>query len=423
MVGRISTKLLTAKQVESESRTGYHADGSNTGLYLQVTSRNARITRSWVYRFTSPVTRTRREIGLGSTAVRKLTDARSLAHDFRLQVLNGLDPKDERDNLKTQKSLASANQITFDEAARQCIEMKSAEWKNAKHQQQWVNTLETYVSPGIGKLAVNTISIELVFRVLQPIWQSKTETAMRVRQRIEVVLDWCKARGYREGDNPASLKGGLGDLLPKGKKIMKVEHHPAIPFERINDFVTDLRRLKGTAPLALELLLLTAARTSEVTQAKWGEIDFDTKVWTVPAERMKAGSEHRIPLTTRAVNILTIMKAAQQNDYVFTGHSLVKNPHLSNGAFLAVMKRLDAFSAYTPHGLRSSFRDWGSERTNFSNETLELALAHTIKNKAESAYRRQDQLAKRVKLMHLWEKYVNTATQSAKVITFKRVAE
>lgn len=422
-MGRISTKLLTAKQVESESRTGYHADGSNTGLYLQVTSRKGRITRSWIYRFTSPITKTRREIGLGSTSIRKLTDARSLAHEFRSQVLNGLDPKNERDDLKTQKSLANANKITFNEAAQQCIEMKSAEWKNTKHQQQWINTLETYVSPTLGKLAVNTISIDLVFRLLQPIWQSKTETAMRVRQRVEVILDWCKARGYREGDNPASLKGGLGDLLPKGKKIKRVKHHAAIPFTQTNNFVTDLRLLKGTAPLALEFLLLTAARTSEVTQAKWCEFDLDTKIWTVPAERMKAGSEHRIPLTSRALDILIIMKAAIQNEYVFSGQSITKNPHLSNGAFLSVMKRLPNFCAYTPHGLRSSFRDWGSECTNFSNETLELALAHTIKNKAESAYRRQDQLTKRIKLMQLWEKFIDTSAQPAKVINLKRVAE
>jgi integrase len=227
-----------------------------------------------------------------------------------------------------------------------------------------------------------------------------------VRQRIEVVLDWCKARGYCNGDNPARLKGALGELLPRSQKIKKVEHHPAIPYTQINEFVLTLRKEGGSAPLALEFMLLTAARTGEVVAAKWDEVDFDSMVWTVPAERMKSSKEHRVPLSKRAVEILQTMMAVTQNEYIFPGHSVAKNSHMSTGTCRIVMKRMDNFSQYTPHGLRSTFRDWAAETTSFANETLELALAHTISNKAEAAYRRQDQLEKRIKLMQQWETYL-----------------
>jgi integrase len=241
-----------------------------------------------------------------------------------------------------------------------------------------------------------------------------------VRQRIEVVLDWCKARGYLKGENPARLKGALGELLPKAQKIKKVEHHAAIPYTRANEFVLSLRKMHGTAPLALEFMLLTAARTGEVVGASWEEIDFQTKIWTVPAERMKAGREHRVPLCNRAIEILKVMQQAKQNDFVFAGHSINKNPHLSTGAFLAVFKRLTVFKEFTPHGLRSCFRDWASERTQFQNETLELALAHTIKNKAEAAYRRQDQLEKRAKLMQQWQQFVEASPSENNVASFSQ---
>ncbi len=417
-MGRIAEKPLTAKQVESEKRDGYYADGACPGLNLQVAKGQDRITRSWVFRYTSPTTRKRRELGLGSTRVRSLADARKLASDFRLQVLNGQDPKDERDKQRAVAMAARAHRITFDEAVSKCLETKSLEWKNVKHGQQWINTLKTYASPLLGKQPVELITTDLVYKVLEPIWVTKTETATRVRQRIEVVLDWCKARGYFQGENPARLKGALGELLPKAQKIKKVEHHAAIHYTQVHEFVTALRAMPGTAPLALEFMLLTAARTGEAVGARWDEIDIDVaaKVWTVPAERMKAGREHRVPLCSRAVDILKTMKAARQNDYVFPGHSVKKNPHLSTGAFLAVFKRLPKFKGYTPHGLRSCFRDWASERTQFQNETLELALAHTIKNKAEAAYRRQDQLDKRAKLMQQWQQHIETTNQSSSII-------
>lgn len=415
-MGRTAAKTLSARQVETEVRPGYHADGPHTGLYLQVTPVQDRVTRSWVFRYTSPTTRKRRELGLGSARIRKLADARALSAELRLQVLNGVDPKDERDRAKTTAIAARASLITFDEALVQCMSAKAVEWKNIKHGQQWQNTLTTYASPLLGRMTVDLITTELVYKVLQPIWQTKTETATRVRQRIETVLDWCKARGYCKGDNPARLKGALGELLPKSQKIKKVEHHAAIPYRQINEFVTALRKEGGSAPLALEFMLLTAARTGEVVAAKWDEVDFDGQVWTVPASRMKSGKEHRIPLSTRALAILRLMKAGKQNDYIFPGHSVQKSSHMSTGTCRIVIKRMEIFSAYTPHGLRSTFRDWAAETTSFANETLELALAHTIANKAEAAYRRQDQLEKRAKLMQQWQRYVESSRVSAEVV-------
>ncbi len=421
-MGRQAAKALSAKQVENETRIGYHADGPNTGLYLQVTLSKTGITRSWVYRYTSPTTKKRRELGLGSARVRKLADARSLSSELRLKVLNGTDPKDERDMRKATTIANRAQQITFDAAVIECMKAKAPEWKNVKHGQQWLNTLNTYAGPILGKMPVELITTELVHKVLQPIWQTKTETATRVRQRIESVLDWCRARGYRHGDNPARLKGALGELLPKSQKIKRIEHHPAIPYNQIHNFVEDLRKQGGSAPLALEFMLLTATRTSEVVEAQWSEVDLTTKVWTIPATRMKTGKEHRVPLSTRALEILLSMSKARQNHFVFSGHSVAKNSHMSSGTCRIVMKRMSNFSAYTPHGLRSTFRDWAAETTHFANETLELALAHTIKNKAEAAYRRQDQLEKRAKLMEQWARFIASKPTTAEVIPLNKVA-
>jgi integrase len=419
-VGRVAAKALSARQVDTETRLGYHADGPHTGLYLQVAASAGGVTRSWIFRYTSPTTLKRRELGLGSTRTRKLADARALSAKLRLMVLNGLDPKDERDKERALAISRRATQITFDEAASKCLETKSLEWKNIKHGQQWQNTLATYASPLLGKIPVEQITTELVHRVLEPIWIKKTETATRVRQRIEVVLDWCKARGYCKGDNPARLKGALGELLPKSQKIKKVEHHAAIPYPQINEFVVALRKEGGSAPLALEFMLMTATRTGEVVAAKWSEVDFDSRVWTVPVERMKSGKEHRAPLSKRAMEILQTMWAVKQNEYIFPGHSVTKNSHMSTGTCRIVMKRMDNFSQYTPHGLRSTFRDWAAETTSFANETLELALAHVIKNKAEAAYRRQDQLEKRAKLMQHWQNFIEMPSKLGSVLQLRK---
>jgi len=415
VVGRIGAKTLNARQVDTEKRIGYHSDAATSGLYLQVVSGTTGIRRSWIYRYTSPTTKTRREIGLGSTTARSLAEARNLAREYQAKVLDKIDPKDERDHANATLVAERAKQITFEQAMIECIKVKSLEWKNAKHIQQWTNTLTTYAFPTLGKQPVNTITTELIYKTLEPIWVEKTETATRIRQRIEIILDWCKARGYCTGDNPARLKGALGELLPKSQKIKNVTHFAALPFVQANSFLVELQKQNGVAPLALEFLMLTAARTNEVIGARWEEIDLNSKVWTIPAERMKMEKEHRVPISKRAFEILKAMDKAKLNEFVFPSHSVSKNSHLSNGAFLSVMKKLGTFSQYTPHGLRSTFRDWAAETTNFSNEVLELALAHTIKNRAEAAYRRQDQLEKRVKLMEQWAIYIQATVNNATV--------
>jgi integrase len=407
-VGRVAAKPLTARQVETETKLGYHADSTARGLYLQVTQGATSITRSFLFRYTSPTLRKRREMGLGPVSVRKLADARALVLGFRTQLLEGIDPLDARDQQRVANALSRAQQITFEQAATECIKVKSPEWKNVKHKQQWENTLTTYVHPTLGKVPIHLITTEAVFGVLSPIWLDKTETATRVRQRIEVVWDWAKARGYCTGENPARLKGALGELLPKAQKVKRVEHHAALPYQKVSAFVTALRAKKGVSALAFEFMILTATRTSEVTQARWDEIDLVAKVWTIPASRMKAGKEFRVPLSTRAIEILKTMNKGGVNEYIFFGHKVTNSSHLSNGAFLAVLKKMEGYEDITPHGFRSCFRDWSSECTNFANETLELALAHAISNQTEASYRRQDQLEKRHLLMQDWCAFIQS---------------
>jgi len=409
---------LTARGVATTTKLGYTADGAAAGLNLQVTQGVNGLVRSWVFRYTSPTTLKRRELGLGPLDVVTLADARDKASRMRLQVIEGVDPKDRRDQDHAARIAERTNRTTFEEAAGKCIATKVHEWKNERHKAQWGSTLSTYAYPVIGSKPVNEITMEDVLRVLEPIWTTKTETATRVRQRIETVMDWAKARKLYAGDNPASLKGGLGQLLPKASKIVKVEHHAALPYAKAFDFVQALRTKRGVSPKALEFLLLTAARSGEVLGAKWDEIDLDLGVWTIPADRMKAGREHRVPLCERAKAIVNDMRAGQQCDYIFpdpTGKNC-----MSSAALLSVMKKMPDFKRYVPHGLRSTFRDWASETTNVANETLELALAHTIKNQAEAAYRRGDQLEKRVKLMQQWQAFIERKPEPAKVLTIER---
>lgn len=413
-MGRTARTALTVRQVETWAKLGYTADGKQPGLNLQVVEGVSGYARSWVFRYTSPVTGKRREIGLGPLSLRGLAEARELAEAYRKQVASGIDPKDVRDAEKAARTAARPTVLTFQQAAEQCVATRQHEWKNAKHRHQWTATLKTYAYPMLGSLPVDQIAMEQVLSVLEPIWTTKTETATRLRQRIETVMDWAKARKLYAGDNPASLKGGLGQLLPKASKIVKVKHQPALPYQQINAFVQELRQKKGVSPKAFEFLILTAARSGEVLGAKWDEFDLKGKVWTIPAKRMKAGREHRVPLSGRAMALVEEMLAGKQCEYVFPNPS-GKKP-MSNGALLAVIKGMPAYAQYVPHGFRSTFRDWAAETTAFANETLELALAHTIKDKAEAAYRRQDQLEKRVALMGQWARHVETqATERAVV--------
>lgn len=392
--------LNSVKSVEAISEPGYHRCGP--GLYLQV-SRHG--TKSWLYRYKSPTTKKQREMGLGSISFISLAEARQLANTYKRFVIDGKDPIEERKRSRAQQQLEQSRNLLFADVARACITSKSHEWKNVKHAKQWVNSLQAYAFPILGELPMSEVSTELVLRVLEPIWVSKAETASRVRQRIETIWDYGKARNYVEGENPARLRGHLDKLLPNTAKVKRVRHFAALPYKDIGKFIKELRERTGYSALGLEFLILTAARTGEVLGAKWREIDFEKEVWTIPGNRMKAGSEHRVPLCCRAVEILhSISTNSDPDEYIFAGWK--RNTGLSNNAFLALLKKMDR-SDITAHGFRSCFRDWAAEEAyEFANETIEMALAHTIKNKTEAAYRRGDQLERRRTLMQTWNDYL-----------------
>jgi integrase len=397
--------LKSARGVETVTDVGYHR--CDPGLYLQVASGG---TKSWLFRYKSPVTAKQREMGLGALSLVSLAVARDMTLECRRQVLSGLDPLEEREKVKRARQLEQARSITFQEAAEQCIASKKPEWKNAKHAQQWANSLTTYAYPVFGNLSVSDLDTDLVLKAIEPIWISKAETASRVRQRIETVWYWARARKYVEGENPARLRGHLDKILAKTAKVKRVKHHAAVPYKQIATFITKLRGRKGSSALAMEFMILTAARTGEVRGARWQEIDLTTKVWVIAADRMKAGREHRVPLCNRAMEILNSMKSNRNpEEFVFPGWKT--GTGLSDGAMLALLRKMDV-GPYTPHGFRSTFRDWAAEEAHqFSNETIELALAHTIRNKAEAAYRRGDQLERRRDLMAAWSEYTASYTQ------------
>jgi len=277
------------------------------------------------------------------------------------------------------------------------LRAKSAEWSNAKHRQQWKNTLETYAAPYLGNLAVSTIDVPHMLACLEPIWQTKNETANRVRGRIESILDWATVRKYRTGENPARWKGHLDKVLPAPSKIQKVEHHRALPIDAIKSFMKDLRQRPGMAARALEFVVLTAARSGEVRGATWPEFDLQAKIWTIPGERMKAGNEHRVPLSSDALRLLQQLPRLAETDLLFPGSKLQV---LSDMSLTAVMRRMKVDAV--PHGFRSTFRDWASERTNYPRDLAEQALAHTLQSKVEAAYRRGDALEKRRVMMEDW---------------------
>lgn len=409
---------FTARGLSSVTTPGYHRDPESKCLYMQVVKGAYGHSRSWIFRYTSPTLQKRREMGLGALETHSLAEARRTVLELRRMVIDGLDPAEERAKTKNSAIQAISNSITFSKAAELCIKGKRAEWKNTKHADQWESTIKTFVIPFIGHLRVDQITTAHIAKLLEqeikkksgeiegPFWNVRTETATRVRQRIEVILDWCTAHEYIKGENPARLKGALAHLLPKANKIQKKTHHPALPFQQIGEFIKELRTKSGFSVLALEFLILTATRTSEVLNARWSEFDMKTKVWTIPAERMKAGKAHRVPLSTRAVEIYEYLAQHRINDFLFPSiHH--KKESMSNMSLIAIMKRMPAYSQYVPHGFRSTFRDWAAETTDYPNETVELALAHAIKNKSEAAYRRQDQLDKRSKLMEEWEEFIN----------------
>ncbi len=376
--------------------SGLHAVGGVSGLYLQITPAWA---RSWILRAT--IGGKRRDMGLGGFPDVPLAQAREKAREARTKIGQGLDPILERERALSALRADQAKSMTFEAACIALIDAKSDEWRNAKHRAQWTASLETYAYPTIGKLQVGDIGQAQVLNVLQPIWREKTETANRLRGRIEQVLDWARVRGYREGENPARWRGHLDKLLPAPTKIARVTHHRALPIDAMPSFMADLRERKGMAARALEFLVLTAARSGEVRGAAWSEIDIDAAVWTVPAERMKAHKEHRVPLSPQVLALLADLPRIEGDELVFPAP---RGGVLSDMTLTAVMRRMELDAV--PHGMRSTFRDWAAERTQFPREVAEMALAHTIGNAVEAAYRRGDLFAKRAEMMTVWSAFL-----------------
>lgn len=383
---------LTSLKVASLSKRGLYADG--LGLYLQVAEGG---TKSWLFRFMRDGRA--RKMGLGPVHTVTLAMARDKATEARRKLLDDIDPIEMRKEARQTARLEAATALSFKECAERYIAAHRSGWKNEKHAAQWAATLDAYAYPCFGDLAVASIDVGLVLKALEPIWNVKPETASRVRGRIESVLDWATARKYRAGDNPARWRGHLDHLLPARKDIAKVRHHPALPYAEAGSFMRQVEALEGVSPRALEFAILTAARTGEVVGARWPEIDLEAKMWTIPGERMKAGKEHRVPLSDRAVEILKSLPREKTPQYVFIGDK--PGRALSNMALLMTLRRIGR-TDLTTHGFRSTFRDWAAEQTAYPNEMLEMALAHTVSDKTEAAYRRGDMVEKRRRLMQDW---------------------
>ena len=393
---------LSAAGVAKARKPGRYGDGG--GLWLQVTATETKqgpsIAKSWLFRYM--LLGKARQMGLGPVHTVTLAEARDKARQARALLLEGIDPINARHGRRADALAEAAKQITFADAAEKYIAAHRSGWKNEKHGEQWKKTLENYAFPIIGNMAVASVETAHVLRVLEPIWNTKTETASRVRGRIESVLDWAKVRKYRTGDNPARWRGHLDKLLPAKTKVRKVKHHDAMPYTNVPGFVDELRALDHISARALEFTILTAARTGETIGARWSEIDMSAKVWTVPGERTKSGREHRVPLSDRALEILAGVPREDGNDHVFIGGR--KGSGLSNMAMLALLRGMIE-NGLTVHGFRSSFRDWAGESTNFPREIAEAALAHVLPDKTEAAYRRGDALEKRRRLMDAWARF------------------
>lgn len=395
--------MLTEMKIKAAG-PGMHSDGN--GLYLQVrrgSDAAVRPSKSWIFRF--QLNGHRREMGLGSLADVSAKTARLVAMDARRLVVGGIDPLERRRELAVQaeiKASAPATKpVTFKDAALDYIDRHKAGWRNAKHGQQWENTLETYAFPTLGEIPVAEVDDKLVLEVLRPIWHTRTETATRVRSRIETVLDAARAGKLRSGDNPARWKGHLSLLLPKPRKVTPVKHHPALPFSEAPRFMSELRTHSGMSALCLQLVVLTAVRSGEALKARWTEFDRTSGLWNIPASRTKTGKEHRVPLSADALTVLENAAAMRQNEYVFPG---VKSGKPMSDMALTMLVR-GMRSGITVHGFRSTFRDWVAEKTSYANELAEMALGHAIGGAVEAAYRRGDMFERRRQLMNDWAQW------------------
>ncbi|HHG89434.1 MAG TPA: DUF4102 domain-containing protein [Devosia sp.] len=402
------------------------AVGGVAGLMLQITPSGA---KSWLLR--TKVGMKRREFGLGGYPEIALATARDRARDLKEKIRDGIDPIQERKEKKAALIAAQRRGLTFSEAVDKYLRAKLDQYKNAKHRQQWRNTLLTYAVPELGSMLVQEITPQDVLRVLQPIWIDKTETASRVRGRIEAVLSWATVSGHRTGDNPARWAGNLKELLPAPSKVAKEGHHPALQIDDVQRWLASAREMDGIGRYALEFALLTATRSQEVRGAKWDEIDLDKGIWIIPAQRMKKEREHRVPLSSGALALLSNVPRFEGSDLVFPAP---RGGKLSDMALSAAMKRLheadlkktgvgfvDRVSARpaVPHGLRSTFRDWVAERTSFPGDMAEVALAHKVSNSVEAAYRRGDMIEKRRLMMQAWSDFVNGEAAGDNILEFK----
>jgi integrase len=405
-------KEITAIEVKRLHIPGLVFVGGVTGLALQITPSGS---RSWVLRV--KVGEKRHDIGLGAYPGVTLAQARQKAAEARSLIAQGRDPLEERRVSKSRIKADQAAAMTFERAADGLIAAKSAEWSNPKSEAQWRSTLENYVFPTIGKLDVRHVTQQHVESILEPIWSTKTETATRVRGRIENILDWAIAGGFRTGENPARWRGLLDKRLGNPAKLKRVEHYPAVAIDQIHAFYLALQLREGLAARALGLVLLTATRSGEARGATWSEIDLKTATWTIPKERMKASKEHRVPLSVPALEILMSLPRMEGSEFVFPA---ARGGKLSDAALGAVMDRMSMIEV--PHGLRSSFRDWASERTTFPRDLAEMALAHVVKDKVEAAYRRGDMLERRRPMMDAWAKFVQTEpVGGAEIITLHQI--
>jgi integrase len=397
---------------------GMHADGG--GLYLHV---NAKGAKSWIFRYMRDGRA--REMGLGSLHTIGLKVARERAADRRRELLDGIDPLQVKQAKRHQAQLDAARAMTFKQCAQRYIMAHKATWKSPKSLAAWEGTLESDVYPAFGAVPVQAVDVALVMKAIEPIWNTKPETASRVRGRIESILDYAAARGWRQGENPARWRGHLDKLLPAPSKAKQAvrrtngrdEHHAALPYGQIAAFLAELRQQQGVAARALEFAILTAARTGEILGARWQEFDLTAKLWTIPAERMKGGREHRVPLSGGALEIITMMNENRQSDYVFPGAS--QGRPLSNMSMLVLLRRIKR-ADLTVHGFRSTFRDWAAERSNFQNEVIEMALAHAVGDKVEAAYRRGDLFEKRRRLMEAWAGYCGSTLGAGAVVPLRR---
>jgi integrase len=402
---------LSNFRVERAKRPGMYADGG--GLYLRVAEGGS---KQWIFRYV--INGRLRDMGIGPEHTLTLAEARERATAARKLRLDGIDPIEHKRAQRAAQQAADAKAMTFKQCAEGYIRDNEAEWTNPKHRYEWSSTLSRYVYPVLGNLPVATIDTPLVLRVVKPLWERAPETASRVRGRIENVLGWATVHHYRTGDNPARWRGLLEHALPARNKVAKVKHLAALPYAQAALFMAKVRQDTRVSARCLEFIALTAARVGEAVTATWNEINFADRVWTVPAERMKADKEHRIPLPDAALAVLKAMQTIRQSDYVFPGQ---RNAHaVGANSVLRVAKEASGLDI-TTHGLRSTFRDWAAECTSFDNNAVEMALAHTIPSAVEKAYRRGDLFDKRRKLMDAWAAYcAKVETDAGKVVALAR---